>query len=104
MEKQDDENHTLTFAEKTFTVKKGDEVIFKGTYKADAKKKPRQIDLLFEEGPGDVKDKTSKAIFEIKGDTLRICTGKPGEDDRPTEFSAPEGTNRLLLTFKRATK
>jgi uncharacterized protein (TIGR03067 family) len=98
------EDHIATFDGKTFAIKKGDEVVMKGTYKADLKKKPHQIDFTFEEGPGDIKDKNSAAIYEIKGDTLRICSSRPGDDNRPTEFSAADGSRRILVTLKREKK
>jgi uncharacterized protein (TIGR03067 family) len=95
---------TLTLAAKTFTVKTGVEVFMKGTYKADAKKKPHEIDFTFAEGPDEIKDKTGKAIYEIKGDTLRICIRRPGDDERPTEFTSTDGSRRHLITFKREKK
>jgi hypothetical protein len=32
-----------------------------------------------------------KGIYEIKGDTLRICVHKARPDDRPTEFTDDVG-------------
>src|SRR6516164_3912419 len=43
-------DHTLTFEKDTFTVKKGDEVRIKGTFKVDPSKKPKTIDMTITEG------------------------------------------------------
>jgi hypothetical protein len=65
--------------------------------KLDGTKSPQRGDFtyLF----GDHKGKVSFAIYEIKGDSLRLCVAEPGES-RPSEFNG-KGKNTLIL-FKRA--
>ncbi|MCI0457853.1 MAG: TIGR03067 domain-containing protein [Gemmataceae bacterium] len=89
---------------------KGDQLIFEGdrltlkmkdrdqkiTYKLDVSKKPRAIDIT-PEG----KDKTIPAIYELKGDTLKLCFAEP-DTERPTEFKSDEGSRRVLVILKRA--
>jgi uncharacterized protein (TIGR03067 family) len=63
-------------------------------YKIDPSKKPKVIDFTPEEekknaAPG-------KAIYELDGDTLRICVGPP--DKRPDEIS---DKGQVLFTLKR---
>jgi hypothetical protein len=41
------------------------------------------------------------AIYELKGDTLRICYGA---DARPKEYSSEADSNRILAVYKRVTK
>jgi uncharacterized protein (TIGR03067 family) len=41
-----------------------------------------------------------RGIFEIKGDTLRICTAPAGEKARPTKFET-KGTKNTLRVFTR---
>jgi hypothetical protein len=41
------------------------------------------------------------AIYELDGDTLRICFAMPDRPVRPTEFSAGKGSVRALSVFKR---
>jgi uncharacterized protein (TIGR03067 family) len=102
-EDADAKEHSVVITGKSFVVKKGDEAIFKGDLKADDKKKPAQVDFHFTMGPPELEDKTAKGIYELKGDTLRICLSNPGED-RPAEFTSAEGSMRHLVTLKRAPK
>jgi uncharacterized protein (TIGR03067 family) len=98
------EDHTMIISGDTLTVKKGDEVVFKGTFKRDKTKKPREIDVTVTEGPEKVKGKVAKGIYELKDDTLKLCANHPGEEQRPTEFSAPENSPFMLITMKRESK
>jgi uncharacterized protein (TIGR03067 family) len=68
----------------------------KGTFKLDPDKKPPALDLVATDGK---ETRTHRAIYELKGDTLRICSLR-GEGERPTEF-ASKG-DLILLTFERA--
>jgi uncharacterized protein (TIGR03067 family) len=85
----------LIFAGEKLTVVKGgkNEEL---TYKLDAGQKPKAIDLM-------PKDKTIKGIYQVDGDTLKICFTGP-DDERPTEFVSKEGTRTLLLTLRRDKK
>ena len=72
-----------------------------GTLKLDATKKPKTMDVLCTEGPN--KGKTFPSIYELDGDTLKICYTLEGKD-RPAGFESKEGTETLLVTYKRAKK
>ena len=50
------------------------------------------------EGPN--QGKTFPAIYELKGDTLRICYDLSGAK-RPTEFKSIAGTRLYLVTYNR---
>jgi len=63
----------------------------------DATKRPRQGDFTYLFGNN--KGKVSFAIYELKGDFLKLCVAEPGEI-RPTKFEG-KGKNSLLL-FKRS--
>src|SRR5262249_51896610 len=56
-----------------------------GTFKVDPSKKPKAIDMTPTEGQ--YKGKTLLGIYEIDGQTLKICFTEPGKD-RPTEFAS----------------
>jgi uncharacterized protein (TIGR03067 family) len=70
----------------------------KGTCKLDAKANPKTIDITGTEGPN--KGKTFLAIYELNGDTLRVCYDLSGEK-RPTEFATKPGTKLFLATYQR---
>jgi uncharacterized protein (TIGR03067 family) len=70
----------------------------KGTYAIDAAAKPKTIDVTGVEGPN--AGRKLPAIYELGGDTLRICYGLGGSP-RPTEFKSPSGTKTFLVTYKR---
>jgi uncharacterized protein (TIGR03067 family) len=100
-EEPDTKDHSLSFAGDTFTVRAGDKVEVKGTFKRDRSKKPRQIDMTVTEGPQKVTGKVLKGIYELKGDTLKWCFTADPDGDRPTEFAAPEGSKVMFITLKR---
>ncbi len=63
-------------------------------YKLDPSKKPKEIDLLIEEG------KTAKGIYSLDGTALKLCVDKGG-GERPTEFAAPKDSNHFLIVLKK---
>jgi uncharacterized protein (TIGR03067 family) len=94
--------HALIFEKDTFTVKRGDQVLLKGTFKVDPSKKPRAIDMTITEGRrDDDKGKELHGIYELTKDGLKWCTSEPGGTARPKGFSTKEGTKELLVTFKK---
>ncbi len=48
------------------------------------------IDFLVIEGSDDSAGKTSRGIYKLEGDKLRICVTLPGEGSRPAQFKAVE--------------
>src|SRR5438309_6345333 len=94
--------HALVFEGDKFSVKKGDNVIVQGTFKIDASKSPKTMDMEITEGPEDVKGKTAKAIYLVKGDELTWCVTHPGSGERPEKFATKEGVQQMLVKFKRA--
>jgi uncharacterized protein (TIGR03067 family) len=89
-----------------FSCRRGDKVIGAGSYKLDPTTKPRTIDVSFTEG--EHRGKTGLGIYEIDGDTFRVCCARPGDGrsvgGRPADFSARGGTGRILIVFKRKNK
>jgi uncharacterized protein (TIGR03067 family) len=70
----------------------------KGTYTIDSTSKPKSMTITGTEGPN--QGKTFPAIYELKGDTLRICYDLSGAK-RPTEFKSIAGTKLYLVTYNR---
>jgi uncharacterized protein (TIGR03067 family) len=73
----------------------------KGTVKVDETKKPMTMDVTGTDGPN--KGRTYPAIYELKGDTLRICYDLSGKS-RPTEFKTAKQTKLYLVTYQREKK
>jgi uncharacterized protein (TIGR03067 family) len=70
----------------------------KGTSKLDPSAKPKTMDVTGTDGPN--KGKTMLAIYELNGDTLRVCYDVSGKN-RPTEFKSAADTQLFLVTYKR---
>jgi uncharacterized protein (TIGR03067 family) len=70
-----------------------------GTYKLIPSEKLKAMDITGKEGPN--QGKTLLAIYELTGDTLRICYDLEGKT-RPSEFVTKAGTQQLLVSYKRA--
>jgi uncharacterized protein (TIGR03067 family) len=83
------------------TISFGGQVYFKAKFRIDATKKPKAIDYAMTEGP--TKGKTHLGIYELDGDTVKFCFAAPGKD-RPTEFTAKEGSQQTLSVWKRLNK
>jgi uncharacterized protein (TIGR03067 family) len=75
--------------------------IDKGTIALDPSKKPKRMTIEGTEGTN--KGKTIPAIYEIGGDTVRICYELEGKE-APTAFESKAGSNTLLVTYKRMKK
>ena len=59
----------------------------------DPSKKPPTIDF----------GKTSKGIYQLKGDILELCWVRTGRD-RPKKFASPADSGTILLVLKRVKK
>jgi uncharacterized protein (TIGR03067 family) len=92
---------TVTFAGDKYTVKKGDEVIQVGTQKLDPSRSPKAIDVKVTEGLK--KGAVMLGIYEIDGDTLRVCFDEAGKK-RPTEFRSAAGSETFVNVHKRVRK
>lgn len=80
-----------------YSAKVGD-VIDEGKLKLDTSKTPKTMDIIGTLGPN--KDKTFLAIYELNGDTLRICYDL-SEKSRPTEFKSAKDSQLLVASYKR---
>ena len=87
----------LEVAGEKYTVTVG-KTVDMGTVKLDLSKKPRAMDIIGNDGPN--KDKTFLAIYELNGDTLRVCYDLTGKS-RPTEFKTQKDALVFLVTYQR---
>jgi uncharacterized protein (TIGR03067 family) len=73
------------------------------TFKLDPSKKPKWMDATPQEGQA--KGKSLPAIYELDGDTLKICfDNKHISDKRPTDFKTAPGSGLALFVLKREKK
>jgi uncharacterized protein (TIGR03067 family) len=72
--------------------------IVHGIFKIDPIAKPKTIDIIFTEGPG--KGHSQKGIYELDGDTQKICIAMP-DQPRPTEFASKAGSGHVMEILKR---
>jgi uncharacterized protein (TIGR03067 family) len=71
---------------------------YHGTFRVDPGQSPKAIDVRFTEGPE--KGKVIRGIYEVDGDTYRVCMGQAGKG-RPTEFASTPGSGNVLEILKR---
>jgi uncharacterized protein (TIGR03067 family) len=71
----------------------------KGTVTIDSAAKPKGMTVTGVTGPN--AGKSFPAIYELTGDTLRICYDLSGAA-RPTEFKTAPGTKLYLVDYERA--
>jgi len=83
------------------TITMGGQPYFKAKFTIDPAKKPKAIDYDMTEGA--TKGKKHLGIYELDGDTLKFCFAAPGKD-RPTEFTAKEGSQQTYSVWKREKK
>jgi len=95
--------HRLTFTGNAFTVTLKGKTVYQGTYSLDPAAKPRRID--FKNTRGSYAGKTWLGIYELDGDTLKVCDNAPGlesKKSRPEQFAAPADSGHVFVSFKRA--
>jgi uncharacterized protein (TIGR03067 family) len=92
-------NQTITFAGDKWTVRRDGKVIQAGTHKFDPDKKLPQVDAAVTEGED--KGSTMLGIYELKGNTLKVCFDPKGQE-RPTNFTNKAG--RMTAVVERVKK
>jgi uncharacterized protein (TIGR03067 family) len=69
-----------------------------GTFTLDSTKKPALIDIHCEAGPD--RGKHWPGIYEVSGDTMRLCYSRVGKK-RPATFSTADASGIVLINYKR---
>jgi uncharacterized protein (TIGR03067 family) len=98
----------LVFTAESMTRKRGDKAESGSGYKLDPSKSPKWIDLT---GKTDGKDVAILAVYELDGDTLKLCFpaeykkgGKPIAErllKRPAKLDGGKDTKQVLMVLKR---
>lgn len=70
-------------------------------YKLDPSKKPKAIDLA---NTGIEGKETTLAIYELDGDTLKICWSEKDPEHRATRFASDKGSGQTMIVLKREKK
>jgi uncharacterized protein (TIGR03067 family) len=68
-----------------------------GTLSLGTSRKPKAIDLRSKGG-------VARAIYELEGDTLRVCVALSEPGRRPKDFSCRPGSQTCVLLLKRVRK
>jgi uncharacterized protein (TIGR03067 family) len=81
-----------------YVITRDGETLAKGTFTLDPAQKPKAIDIKLEGV-----DKPVQGIYELEGDTFKLCYAAPGEA-RPKEFATKAETGLTLAVWKKAKK
>jgi uncharacterized protein (TIGR03067 family) len=76
----------------------GGKTVAKGTFKIDATKSPKEIDVLDESGAKN--ERTKLGIYQIDGDTYKFCLARAGKP-RPAQFTSVVDSGHALGVSKR---
>ena len=79
-------------------------IVSESTFTLDPTVKPKAVDFTFTAGM--FKGEKTPAIYEVEGDTLRICYAMlvDRQQERPTAFAGKGDGKALLLSYKRVKK
>ncbi len=86
------------YEEDRLTLLDGDKVRRRGIVTLEPSRKIKAINTWDQDGP--YADQTVPGIYELDGDTLKLCFAHPGEE-RPKEFTTKSGTGFLFCVYKR---
>ena len=92
-----DRNYSVTFRGDQYIWILDGEVQQKNEFRLDPSKSPCHLDLF---GKLRGNDAIFLAIYELQGNTMRLCLAHPGEA-RPSDFTTKDNHERSLYTMKR---
>jgi uncharacterized protein (TIGR03067 family) len=96
--KIDIKKRTLFIGGDLVLLRDGDKIIQGGLLRVNPTKSPSTIDVVVRQG--EHKDNTMLGVYELKGDTLKVCFDPEGES-RPKKFETKKDTAVILATYKR---
>ena len=89
---------SCVYEKDAFTLKSGDQPRRRGLVTLDPSRKLKAINTWDLDGP--YTDATVPGIYELSGDTLKLCFSRPGAE-RPTEFTTKSGSGLILVVYQR---
>jgi uncharacterized protein (TIGR03067 family) len=87
----------LVMKDDKYTATVGEQVD-EGTVTLDVESDPAGMEIKGTKGPNE--GKSIPAIYELKGDTLKVCYNLEGKK-RPKEFKTTAGSKYYLVTYER---
>ncbi len=89
---------TLTIKDNQYTL-----VTRQGQHKVeitlDPAARPRAIDMKFLDGPN--KDRVGRGIYEIDGNTFKVCRHLDPQDPRPDGFKTADKIGRFVMVWEK---
>ncbi len=106
---EQDEPDKFEFKNGKLIVQRGDRAPITMTLRLDISTDPKLLDWTTNSnGKFDDADKFAEGIYKLDGDTLTVCYNVRdnafAKGNRPTEFKSAEGSDAMLIVFKRAKK
>ena len=93
---------TLTITGNKYVAKTRTGVVLEeGTYQINPSRKLKT--MTFSILSGKDKGSTQNALYELQGDTLKLCLAQPGKD-RPASFTTKTGTGFEMFVMERVKK
>jgi uncharacterized protein (TIGR03067 family) len=84
----------MTVADDQISIGSQGRYMMNGAFAVRPKQSPKEIDIV-------EKQKVTKGIYKLEGDSLTICLGRGGSMERPKDFAAEAGSENRLFVFKR---
>ena len=95
---EDFKDYKCVYEENRLTLLAGDRVRRRGIVTLEPSRTIKAINTWDQDGP--YADQTVPGVYELEGDTLKLCFARPGEE-RPKEFTTKSGTGFLFCVYKR---
>src|SRR5262249_31158486 len=95
---EDFKGSTAVYEGNRVSLRDGDRVRRRGIVTVDPTRKPKAINTWDQDGP--YEDQTVPGIYDLDGDTLRLCFSRPGSE-RPKEFTTKAKPGVLYCVYKR---
>jgi uncharacterized protein (TIGR03067 family) len=89
----------VVFTDDTVSLNKEGQEDCKAKYRLEPGKRPKEIDMVPEDGPH--KGKTTRWVYTLEGDSLKLCYDAEQLTLRPTEFTSTEQSDRVVLHLRR---
>lgn len=89
----------LAFDGSSYVQREGGRITEEGDYRVSGEKDPKAIDLVIEKGPNS--GQRQLGVYQLSGDSLRVCLSRPGAKSRPKDFNSKPGTGQSVVELRR---